>query len=87
MAREFEERFGAPARSWQLDVGEALCLELDCVVVAATGEGKTIPFQLPLLRNRECKALILSPLKVLQEDQVRRFQEMGIEAATGAKGE
>ena len=77
MGKKFEEGFGAPARSWQLDVGEAVCLELDTILIAGTGEGKTIPYMLPLLRNKKHKALILSPLKVLQEDQVRRFKEMG----------
>ncbi|KAJ3546985.1 hypothetical protein NMY22_g1839 [Coprinellus aureogranulatus] len=81
MARKFEDKFGAPARDWQLDVGEAICLDLDCVVIAGTGEGKTIPFQLPALRDKKYKVLVLSPLKVLQEDQVRRFRAMGIRSA------
>lgn len=81
MARTFEERFGAPARDWQLDVAEAICLELDVVVGAGTGEGKTIPFMLPLLKDKKRKALIVSPLKILQADQVRRFKELGIQAA------
>lgn len=33
---------------WQLDAAEALILGFDCVVVAGTGAGKTIPFTLPL---------------------------------------
>ena len=81
MGKKFEEGFGAPARSWPLGVGGAVCLELDTILIAGTGEGKTIPYMLPPLRNTKHKALILSPLKVLQEDQVRRFKKMGIDAA------
>ena len=33
---------------WQLDAAEALVLGLNCVVIAGTGAGKTIPFVLPL---------------------------------------
>jgi ATP-dependent helicase YprA (DUF1998 family) len=55
---------------WQLDVAEALLLGLDSVVIAGTGSGKTIPFMLPLLLHPEKMVLILSPLKILQRDQV-----------------
>ena len=34
--------------AWQLDAAEALILRLDCIVIAETGAGKTIPFVLPL---------------------------------------
>jgi ATP-dependent helicase YprA (DUF1998 family) len=53
-----------------LDVAEALLLGLDSVVIAGTGSGKTIPFMLPLLLHPEKMVLILSPLKILQRDQV-----------------
>jgi ATP-dependent helicase YprA (DUF1998 family) len=55
---------------WQLDVAEAILLGLDSVVIAGTGSGKTIPFMLPLLTDPEKLVLIISPLKVLQRDQV-----------------
>jgi bloom syndrome protein len=66
----FTEKFGRPAYEWQLDVTEALLLKVDCVLIAGTGAGKTIPFMLALLGNKKSKILIVSPLKVLQEDQV-----------------
>ena len=56
---------------WQLDVAESLLLGLDSIVIAGTGSGKTIPFMLPLLVHPTKMLLILSPLKVLQRDQVR----------------
>jgi ATP-dependent helicase YprA (DUF1998 family) len=57
-------------REWQLDVAEALLLGIDTVVIAGTGSGKTIPFMLLLVLNPEKMVLIISPLKVLQCDQV-----------------
>ena len=67
----FSERSGFKPYEWQLDVAEAILLGLDCVVIAGTGSGKTIPFMLPLLLHPDKMALIIvSPLKVLQQDQV-----------------
>ena len=68
----FSERFGSGAEpyQWQLDVTEAIILGLDSVVIAGTGSGKTIPFMLPLLLRPDKLALVLSPLKILQRDQV-----------------
>ena len=65
---EWESRFSP--HEWQLDVAKALLLGIDTVVIAGTGSGKTIPFILPLVLNREKMVLIISPLKVLQCDQV-----------------
>lgn len=66
----FAERFGSAPYDWQLDVTEALLLGLDSVVITGTGSGKTIPFMLPLLQHPKKMVLIISPLKVLQRDQV-----------------
>ncbi|KIL55563.1 hypothetical protein M378DRAFT_134069 [Amanita muscaria Koide BX008] len=78
----FSERFGSGAEpyQWQLDVTEAMLLGLDSVVIAGTGSGKTIPFMLPLLLHPEKMVLVLSPLKILQRDQARRFKKMKIPA-------
>ena len=71
LCRLFSERESHfSPREWQLDVAEALLLGIDTVVIAGTGSGKTIPFMLPLVLNREKMVLIISPLKVLQRDQV-----------------
>ncbi|PBK84505.1 P-loop containing nucleoside triphosphate hydrolase protein, partial [Armillaria gallica] len=67
----FQAKFGKPAYSWQLDVAEAMLVGLDTVLIAGTGAGKTIPFMLPLLMDKQKKVLVVSPLKVLQNDQVR----------------
>ena len=71
LAALFTECFGSAPYEWQLDVAEALLLGLDSVVIASTGSGKTIPFMLPLLHLPEKIILIISPLKVLQTDQVK----------------
>jgi len=70
ISRVFRERFGGDPRVWQLDVTEALLLGLDSIVIAGTGSGKTMPFMMPLLLDEKKKILVLSPLKVLQEEQV-----------------
>jgi ATP-dependent helicase YprA (DUF1998 family) len=67
----FSDRSSLEPYDWQLDVAEALLLGLDSIVIAGTGSGKTIPFMLPLLIHPEKMILILSPLKVLQRDQVQ----------------
>ena len=66
----FHEHFGTDPYSWQLDVTEVILLGLDSVVMAGTGAGKTMLFMMPLLLNKKKRIIIISPLKVLQKDQV-----------------
>ena len=40
---------GTIPHEWQMDVTEAILLGLDCIVIAGTGAGKTMPFIMPLL--------------------------------------
>ncbi|KAF7355950.1 Bloom syndrome [Mycena venus] len=81
LARLFQEQERKDAYEWQIDVAEALILGLDAVVIAGTGAGKTIPFMLPVLLHRDKFVLIISPLKILQEDQANRFKQIGLKAA------
>ncbi|KAJ6507106.1 hypothetical protein DFH09DRAFT_1289076 [Mycena vulgaris] len=71
LARLFNESFKKPPYKWQIDVTEAFLLVLEVVLIAGTGAGKTIPFMMPLLLRREKYSLVISPLKVLQEDQLK----------------
>ena len=74
MSQKLKDVFnGRSPYDWQLDAAESLILGLDCVVVAGTGAGKTIPFMLPLLLHdsRNKVVLIISPLNALEMDQVR----------------
>jgi CRISPR/Cas system-associated endonuclease/helicase Cas3 len=66
----FRERFGKDPYDWQLDVTEVILLDLDSVVIAGTGAGKTMPFMMLLLLNKSKKVIIVLPLKILQVDQV-----------------
>jgi superfamily II DNA helicase RecQ len=54
---------------WQIDVAEALILGIDCIVIAGTGAGKTMPFVMPPLMDNS-KMKMVSPLDELQVDQV-----------------
>ena len=76
ITRLFKARSGKTPYDWQLDVAEAILLGLDSTVIAGTGSGKTIPFMLPLLAHPEKITIIISPLKVLQRDQVCNLKIM-----------
>jgi ATP-dependent helicase YprA (DUF1998 family) len=74
MSRKLQDVFeGRIPYDWQLDAAEALILGLDCVVVAGTGAGKTIPFVLPLFVQDHWGKLVLiiSPLNAPETGQVR----------------
>lgn len=68
-----EKNCGYKAKDWQIDISEALTLKLDTVLIAGTGSGKTTPFVLPLMLERQSgqqlMLLLISPLKALQKDQ------------------
>ncbi|KAL1671654.1 P-loop containing nucleoside triphosphate hydrolase protein [Schizophyllum commune] len=80
LARLFRETWGYDARDWQLDITEAILLGLDCLLIAGTGAGKTMPFMLPLKYDARGTILVISPLKILQQDQADRFKVAGIPA-------
>jgi ATP-dependent helicase YprA (DUF1998 family) len=63
---------GLQPHDWQLDVTEAVLLGLDCIVIAGTGAGKTMPFAMPLLldENKDKIVVVISPLNELEHDQV-----------------
>ncbi|KAI1782002.1 P-loop containing nucleoside triphosphate hydrolase protein [Ganoderma leucocontextum] len=89
MTSKFSARSGGKRPyEWQLDVAEAFLLGLDCVVVAGTGAGKTIPYLLPLLLPETAHKTIpvISPLKSLQRDQANRFRKVGV-SAVAANGD
>jgi bloom syndrome protein len=67
----FHDHFKKDPYEWQLDVTETILLGLDSVVIAGAGAGKTMPFMMPLLLNDKKKVIIISPLKILQADQMQ----------------
>ena len=70
LCSKFQEKFANDPHEWQLDVTEALLLRTDSIIIAGTGSGKTIPFMLHPMLHPMKMVLIVSPLKVLQKDQV-----------------
>lgn len=81
LERILQQRFGLPSfRPWQREAIDAL---LDgagrVLVVAPTGGGKSLCYQLPasVLGGT---TIVVSPLIALMEDQVRSLQERGIPA-------
>ena len=74
-----EEAFGGnKPYDWQVDITEALLLGLDCVAIAGTGAGKTMPFGMPLLMD-DCKSkmvIVISPLNDLEAEQVSMVSEV-----------
>jgi superfamily II DNA/RNA helicase len=73
---KFQEIFdGRRPYGWQMDITEALLLGRDCIAIAGTGSGKTLPFGMPLLSPgaHDKMVLVLSPLNELEAEQVRSF--------------
>ncbi|KAJ3553996.1 hypothetical protein NM688_g3333 [Phlebia brevispora] len=79
---------GKSPYSWQLDITEALLLGLDCLLIAGTGAGKTMPMGMGLLlpEHQDKFVIIISPLNELERDQAARFNEIGL-SATPVNGE
>ena len=73
---KFQEIFdGKRPYDWQMDITEALLLGRDCIAIAGTGSGKTLPFGMPLLSpgTHDKMVLVLSPLNELEAEQVCSF--------------
>lgn len=79
--RALRERFGLEAfRPWQREAIEAVLGEPGrALVVAPTGGGKSLTYQLPAA-VLEGTTLVISPLVALMEDQVRSLKARGIAA-------
>ncbi|KAG7096054.1 hypothetical protein E1B28_006735 [Marasmius oreades] len=82
LINRYGELTGNTVYKWQLDVAEALLLKLNCVAIAGTGSGKTVSFTLSLLLSENCEkiAIIISPLKTLQEEQAECFEKLEVRA-------
>jgi ATP-dependent helicase YprA (DUF1998 family) len=69
ISKKFSKAFDSKEPyTWQVDVCEAILLGLDCVVIASTGSGKSMPFIMPLLVDETCRkmVIIISPLNELE---------------------
>ncbi|KAI9030345.1 P-loop containing nucleoside triphosphate hydrolase protein [Hyaloraphidium curvatum] len=67
-------------RSPQLEVVNATLSGRDVFMIAATGHGKSLTFQLPALLHPSI-TLVVSPLVSLSRDQVLSLEDRGIKAA------
>jgi DNA topoisomerase III len=52
----------------------------DVLLVMPTGAGKSLCYQLPTIARQDGRALVISPLIALIEDQVQKLQQLGISA-------
>ncbi|KXN89307.1 ATP-dependent DNA helicase RecQ [Leucoagaricus sp. SymC.cos] len=72
------ELFGYEPRQWQLDVFTKIAEGYDAIAIAGTGYGKSLVFALlaiaAVLARKGGMVLVISPLKALEKDQVRRFR-------------
>ncbi|MBW1906074.1 MAG: DEAD/DEAH box helicase, partial [Deltaproteobacteria bacterium] len=75
------ERFGLPAfHPWQREaIDELLEGRRKVLVIAPTGGGKSLCYQLPAA-VLDGTSIVISPLIALMEDQVRALTERGIAA-------
>ncbi|KAI5082682.1 hypothetical protein GOP47_0002425 [Adiantum capillus-veneris] len=64
-------------RPFQKEVIQKLLGGQDCLVVMATGSGKSLCYQLPPLISKKC-AIVISPLISLMQDQVMGLKQRGI---------
>ncbi|TDL22176.1 ATP-dependent DNA helicase [Rickenella mellea] len=65
----------------QKEVVEAAVMGADVFVVAPTGMGKSICFQVPAVAAKTGITLVVSPLLALMKNQVARLRSVGVSAA------
>lgn len=67
---------------WQEEVMPLIYQGLDLFLTVPTSGGKSLIFQLPaILETGRALTLVISPLRALQQDQVRQLTARGIKAA------
>lgn len=80
MERILKEYFGYSSfRPFQKEVVTQILQGKDCLVIMATGSGKSICYQLPPLITKKT-AIVISPLISLMQDQVMGLQQRGVKA-------
>ena len=78
-----KEIFGIPGlRPFQTSVVQALEQKKDVLVLAPTGGGKSLCFQLPALVETGKVAFVISPLRSLIQDQVQELQDKSLPAVS-----
>lgn len=64
-------------RNLQLDIIKAVLSNYDCLVLMATGKGKSLCYQLPAVIS-DGVTIVISPLKSLITDQITKLRTLGI---------
>lgn len=72
------EVFGFPPKDLQLQVVGHIGRGEDCILIARCGWGKTLVYFLPLVFWNNCIIVVISPLKVLMHEQLKKLQAVGI---------
>src|SRR5579863_8109740 len=67
-------------RPGQRELAEAILNGRDLLGVLATGSGKSLCYQMPAVLRGQ-RALVVSPLISLMNDQVKKLRLFGVEAA------
>jgi ATP-dependent helicase YprA (DUF1998 family) len=65
-----EMRTGLSPKDFQLQAAVAAWRNRDTLLIAGTGSGKTLSFVMACFLSRKIVVVIISPLNILQEDQV-----------------
>ena len=67
-------------RARQRDVCLSAWRGKDVLLVMPTGAGKSLCYQLPTIARQEGRALVISPLIALIEDQASKLKALGVAA-------
>ncbi|KAF8996926.1 P-loop containing nucleoside triphosphate hydrolase protein [Cyathus striatus] len=90
IANAVEDLYGFRPSDWQMQVFERVAEGNDAMVIAGTGYGKSLVFVLlaiaAALAGGNGVVIVISPLKTLQKDQVRRFNEKQVLRTRGTEG-
>lgn len=68
-------------RARQRDVCESVLSGKDVLLVMPTGAGKSLCYQLPIVARKTLRALVISPLIALIEDQAAKLRAIGVGVA------
>lgn len=81
------DTFGYNPKLEQLDVVRKIALGRDCILVAGTGWGKTLVYFLPLELWKDRITLIITPLRVLGDEQQQKLAALNISSINVKEGE
>jgi superfamily II DNA helicase RecQ len=74
------KRFGFTPCTWQLEAALTQLRRQDLVTLAPTGSGKTLTFWIPLLFDKDGISVVITPLNVLGEKNVKELADVSITA-------